>query len=696
MFARPFISWMLCLSLVFIPVAPSFSNPSDALDIANLAIPQSLGKIQERFKGTSDHWIIQIQDVHGHILAQENISAILDHLQAVYGVQTVAVEGSSFATSLPKSWSIPNGREKQQISRSLLDDGYLSGPEYAALFTPQPLNLIGIEEESVYAENRAAFLEALAITEKTQQKIEAKLKQLSEEKQSVYGAELLSFDRTLQSFREGQESGKFFPLLLSLTAKHSIDIQELDQVQLLQKILQISQTIEQEKLEAEASRLVSKYQSKRLGFEELIRSGKVPQEDLQYYTQIQAYMELSKLQDQMVHVAFIEQTEKLVAQIKQKLMTSAEEESLDQTSERLSLLKKLLTFKATPQDYDNLELQTPEVEAFAEENDLSSELVLSQKFYQLAKARDKVFFEKLTSDKNLSQNTAVVTGGFHTEGLTTELRQAGISYLVITPELGKDLPNESLYHELLKKDPIPSQTLSQRRRAMFPQFDIAFASTIENAKSEHRFNLVEAVAQIEKGTPATMARKTTSVSMDVEEFLSWPRDEQTSKIQTWLQAQPKPGRAILFITSQDLDEVLANHPAAADIWEAQVKSEKWNTIVLIQDGDSISDHIIGGRFVVDRVPAANLSEALQQPRIQTRYLNGVAKNQNAAIITSDTKTLSATPLLKLPKTPGALVFFRELLGIPELRALAENMEALSVITDILLDLQAKEGSLRSA
>lgn len=456
---KKMLSWMLAVSFLFPSSFPVRAEVSETLDLSSLAIPESLGKIQDRFTGTGNRWVIQIQDVHGHVAAQENIAAILDHLQAVYGVSTVGVEGAWGSTTLEKVWGLPNSREKQQLSRALLDDGYLTGPGYAAIFSQMPLQLVGVEDPALYQKNRRLFLTHLDAAEETTKKITIHEALLSQEKNKFFNPELLSFDKKLHDFREGLKSEAFLPALISLATEHKIDLLHLDHVARFAKILEISQVLNKEKLEAEAKRLVSTYKTKRLSFEELIRSGQVKEEDLQFYPEIQKYTELMKLQDGISHHEFFDQIEKLIAQVKDTLFVSEDERTLDQRAEWFAVAKKMLTLKATPKDVRLYHKDRDVIDPLIAEAGLTEALSLAEKFYDLAQKRDRVFFEELISDEHLKSNTAIVTGGFHTEGLSEKLREAGVSYIVITPDLAGQAPDEAMYHAKLKMD-APAGTLT--------------------------------------------------------------------------------------------------------------------------------------------------------------------------------------------------------------------------------------------
>jgi len=68
------------------PVALQSETPEPSTGtsfaLSDLAVPEEIGKVQERFAGKSPRTIIQIQDVHAHATAQQNIAAILGSVEA--------------------------------------------------------------------------------------------------------------------------------------------------------------------------------------------------------------------------------------------------------------------------------------------------------------------------------------------------------------------------------------------------------------------------------------------------------------------------------------------------------------------------------------------------------------------------------------------------------------------------------------
>ncbi len=189
-------------TLLLLPQTFLSAETAETLQIENLTVPKTLGKIEDRFQGTSTRWVIQIQDVHAHVTAQENIAAIVDHLNAVYGLQVLGLEGGWSTTRFSESWGLPSSREKQMLARGLLEDAQITGPAYAALFSQSPLQLIGIEDEALYQENRAQYLKHLASRGPALEKTETLEKRLLQEKAALYNAKLKKFDDALMKFQE--------------------------------------------------------------------------------------------------------------------------------------------------------------------------------------------------------------------------------------------------------------------------------------------------------------------------------------------------------------------------------------------------------------------------------------------------------------------------------------------------------------
>ena len=67
---------------------------------ASIAIPKDVAITKEVFKTVGDKTIINIQDAHDSLTAQESISAILDSLVTNYDMRLIAIEGGQEEVAL--------------------------------------------------------------------------------------------------------------------------------------------------------------------------------------------------------------------------------------------------------------------------------------------------------------------------------------------------------------------------------------------------------------------------------------------------------------------------------------------------------------------------------------------------------------------------------------------------------------------
>lgn len=667
---------------------PAPTSPeTDVQSISNLAIPKDLGKIEIRKRGASSRWIIHIQDVHAHFTAQENIAAILDHLNALYGITTVAVEGGWSSSDLPESWALPSSREKQDLAKALLEEDYLTGPPYAALFSQSPINLVGIEDESLYEKNRRVYLNRADHQTATASLIESFETNIKSEKGRLFNPDLKKFDFALSHFREGKKAEEFIPSVVAMAVERQIDLADLDQIELFKQAFAMEASIEKEKIESEAGRLLKTFKRERLGFEELLRSQKIPDDKLQYYPETRKYLELLTLQDAIDHRTFFIQIEEAIRRIKESLFQSQEEQVLDAHSERFVVTKRILLFQATPDDLNFYESSSELLRADIEPAGLFPAFDLALEFYSLAKDRDRIFFEKITTHPELTGNIAVVTGGFHTEGLSQQLDAAGLSYIVITPDLGKDpAPDESLYWERLNESLPSSQTLAHiRNRFLTARFDKAFVQGARQyARDRNRITAVETVKTYQIG-PTGDSAAAPAVSVD---FASLPRNAQNEIVRDYRNMQQGEHRVVALIKLSVLKELLKD-PVALTIWSEEILSRRENTVMIIKDIDEVLTEAIGGRAVIKRVEPADFDAIITQEKSKV-------SGEKALYGVIDSNYKSSAETLVLPSHPVSLLLLRPMLEYKDSRLAAMDEAVLNLLHSILEEIYLTEGILRSA
>lgn len=607
----PFMIFALAVASSPLGSETSLPDTAAALSVSNFSVPEEIGKVQERSAGTGGRMIIQIQDVHAHAVAQQNIAAVLERLRTMYGIDKIALEGAWSATSLPKSQALPTSRKKQLLASTLLDNDLISGPVYAALMSPDPVTLAGIEDETLYEKNRALFLAHLKKHRETENKLHAYGTSIQNLQKTVWGPDLLAFGTVFGKFRESSDLGNFFPLLLAAADRSGSGFSDLPQVVLLRDIMTLEKSLEKERLKAEAKKIIKKYKNRPWTLEELIRGGKIPPEEIGLYPEVKKLTRLYQLRDKVSIGDLTDQIGALTVRILEKLVRNPEEHALVEKTERFYLGKRLLLLQATPEDIQAFEKEKLSLEAEFAGAGLTNALALSVSFYATVIERDAVFFGKIMRDPMLAGNIAIVTGGFHTSGLSQEFRNAGIGYIVVTPELGGAAMNEELYNERMAepyKDPVfvkkqrpglnrvEDQTLSELRNRInidddFPPALDVLEQTNDVRKAEARFlGKTVAISQEERVRGLSSQNRLTKnagpetvsvADFRLEEFMSMPHAAQLETVRRLRERAQRAERRSMLVSSLS---VLKGMLASARS-EVRVKAvtERGDLLALLQD-----------------------------------------------------------------------------------------------------------------
>jgi hypothetical protein len=723
----------------------SRAQTEESLPAENLMIPASLGKIEERFTGQGNRWILHIQDVHALLAAQENIAAILDHLNAVYGIRTVAVEGGWSASSWPKTWGLPSSQEKQNLAQTLLEEDYIGGPAYAAMFSKTPMTLLGLENRDLYEKNREIYLSYLERREDTLAKVKAEESKLAQAKKDSFNANLLNFDFAVGQFREGKNPEKVIPGILNAAGEKGIGLSDLGQLELYKQISALSKSVQKNKLDSEIKRLSADYKYERLSFEELLAGGKIPEEKLSHYPEALKLRELLSLQKNLSHRKFFAELEEAIRRIKAALYASDTEKNADALYDRFQTAKQIIALKATPSDLKNYASFAAEIAAEIDSAGLKEALDLALDFYRTVGERDEAFFKKITEDPRFTGNLALVTGGFHTEGLAERFEKAGISYMVITPEIGKGLPKEDLYAKRMsenraapatgqslsaqddrktdepaakisiKKRRSPDkitahsrQTLSEKQdRDTDPALDERFAPALEEVK-KRMIGLTEAAGRVAAGT-ADGRRKSSPASAPAKKPSSLPKRpvkgdfsraplEKQKELagQFWDWQTGTAPIAVVIKASVMADLITPKSENDADKRSAKIAlanlriylKNRANLLFLLNDDprayQTVAEEIIGKKNV--KITRGNdLAAAVAKQKI---------KNPKTAVIALDYTPTEG--ILVLPPSASSLFLARPLLEHEEFGNFFANPEAVSAFERILADILTTQNILEAA
>src|SRR3989338_434451 len=159
--------------------------------LKQITIPADSGLTRKAVvSGTSDV-IINIQDAHSKLGAQESITKILDNLVKNYNLNLIALEGASdlVDTSIVSSFPIEEVRKK--TGQYLLKEGKISAGEFYSMITNDPVKLYGVDDPALYKENLEVFKSLVEKKSVIREQLKGLKRVIHDLEAKVYPTELL-------------------------------------------------------------------------------------------------------------------------------------------------------------------------------------------------------------------------------------------------------------------------------------------------------------------------------------------------------------------------------------------------------------------------------------------------------------------------------------------------------------------------
>ncbi|MDD3906112.1 MAG: hypothetical protein PHS46_06265, partial [Candidatus Omnitrophica bacterium] len=537
-------------------------SPSGTVPIslnANIAIPKDIATVKEAYKASSiprrgqnyssslaedrvekDNFglardesesksktVIQIQDAHASLAAQESISSILDSLVTNYDLKLVAVEGSSgyIDTSILKTF--PDEGIRRNTAEYLMQKGKMSAGEFYSVTSNKNIALYGIEDKDLYKANVEEFKKIYEANQSVRKDITGLINTLKAIEDKVYSKELKALEDNSVLNTNGKVSfTDRWAYISALASKVGIDIngkmsQSKGTVPFGDSPLfpNLSKLVESIKLEKEISfdkankerdalidvlsKSITKTELEKLVLNSLsFKQGKITQGE--YYVFLQGlandnnvsplkyknlinFTDYITLYESIDLLEIFEEAKVLEDAIKDRLYTSPDQRKLHDLLKCANFIKDIFDLKLTNSDFEYLakSLKTwnaDTIAQFIEEtgnrvgytsgnrvgnlrgctgddgydlDNIFSNLPIAIQFYNTAERRNNVILNNTISRMNKEGQTvaALITGGYHTKGISELLKQKETSYLVILPKFDASKP-ERPYVAILtnKKD----------------------------------------------------------------------------------------------------------------------------------------------------------------------------------------------------------------------------------------------------
>lgn len=479
-----------------------------SVDTKTFTIPSHMGEIVDRYSGSSGKVVIHIQDAHCNVFAQKKISDIIDYLVNEYGISVLNLEGGAGEYDLSSFTSISDNEVRREVAGHFMKTGEISGGEYFAINNPERVRLWGIEDTELYLKNLEVYRDSLSYREDALLIIEDLDRSLSAIKRRIYGRELMALDTSYRAYKTGETDFSDYVAGLVIQSQSSgLDLGVYPNVRFLCLAMESEKNIDFGKANVERDLIVHELEKRfsRNEIRELVarsldfRTKKITTGDfynylarkagfygidLGGYPNFKVYLEYIGAYDSVDRRAVMDELEDLEIDTRKKLYTSDTQKELDALSMNLALLMNIFELRLTSRDYDkfkrdNLSFQARAFNEFISANaarrytgesaapvpeKLDEYLDRITAFYEYSFSRDTVFIdnaifsgERISSgeqgytDKSSYSSAMLMTGGFHTDNLSSIMREREISYVSIMPCFTSERGYNSPYFDLLSR-----------------------------------------------------------------------------------------------------------------------------------------------------------------------------------------------------------------------------------------------------
>ncbi|MBI3633179.1 MAG: hypothetical protein HY226_02720 [Candidatus Vogelbacteria bacterium] len=451
-------------------------NSEDKLN--NIAIPFNSGLARKVAVQGTNEIIINIQDAHSKLGAQESITKILDNLVKNYDLKLIALEGSSDLVDTSLVSSFPIQEVKKKTGEYLMKEGKISAGEFYSMISESPVSLYGVDDPSLYQENVEVFKDLIDKKLQIRQELKALKATLHELETKVYSPKLQELVSKKLLHKNGDiKFTEYWDYFSTLAKEKGVDYTKYPNLKKLADTVDLEKEINFKKAGEERDALIRELGQKlpKADLEKLVlaalqyKQSKITPGSFHYtlsqlsqgvdinplnYKNIILYSEYVVLYESIDLITIFDEVELFENSLKETLYKTQDERDLSQLTHCINILSQLLDTSLNSKDYeffvkneasceiDAIESQTQSLSFKTNTQNqtdfkfLKSAIPSAKRFYELASKRNQILLQN-TLKKMREEHTniaALITGGFHSEGISKLMDEEKLSYLVVMPK----------------------------------------------------------------------------------------------------------------------------------------------------------------------------------------------------------------------------------------------------------------------
>lgn len=378
------------------------------------APPEALGTVVDAYEShrAQAPRVIHIQDLHADYEVQSQIAKLLKFYDHRLNGQSykVAVEGAEGPIWISQMAKIPNVSFRTRISDRLMKAAELTGSEYFAIVEGKPDLLWGVENEKYHKANLELFRSTFEGKEMLGDALADLENKLQHVKKKYYSRPLLQLDRQVADYHAGQLNVvDFMRQVMEASHRTGVKLAKYPEILKWQKAVPL-ESLDEDQFYTEQAALLREVQV-RLAQSDLERNLVAAHQDVEWTKRF----------------------------VREQVTTAELQHQAPQIQEILSRVKATLDASQIPYDAEAL----------------TQTISASLDFYAMALLRDQYLAEntlKLMHSKtqpHAPETVILISGGFHTPGITKLLKESQVSYVVVAPTLHHEVKSRDLYNQRL-------------------------------------------------------------------------------------------------------------------------------------------------------------------------------------------------------------------------------------------------------
>lgn len=447
---------------------------------AGVAVPKNLASKSETFTSGNGRTIINIQDAHSSIGAQESIVGILDTLVKDYDLKLVAIEGSEGYIDTSIFRTFPDKKVRNSTMKSMVKAGQMSAGEFFAITSDKEVALYGVEDRSLYKENLAQFGRLYDADMELKPGLAALRKDLKSLEEKIYPDEIKSLIENAALQRDGKLTfADRWAHSKAIADKSGLKIDKYDNMSRLADVLTLEKSVNFPKANKERDRILDKL-GREIPKEDLrplvlksfeYAKGKISNGDyhsfltdlavkngfdMKEFRALALYTDYITGYEAIDLVGVFGELANFEDDIKEKLYANDDQRSLSEAVRCAELLDALFGMRLSGSGFDRCEeiinaCGASRISATIEKlsgkynvplnggydiEKIYSAVSPAVDFYRTAESRNAAILDNTI--KRMSEDgrsvAALITGGYHSKGLAELMREKKTSYIVLLPK----------------------------------------------------------------------------------------------------------------------------------------------------------------------------------------------------------------------------------------------------------------------